>query len=300
MPNRSTTVRTPTEIVTGAKPIIPDYPFGQIGLFYHTTVSAGDMQSRTDMGIIVGFNRDARNKYRVYFPLRGSVLARGSFQPLAEPPAEWGYARRIHAAALPPTAPMDAAAPAVSTVHAPAALDPPIDIQRHTSDVNTHIQTGAPISPPLAAVAPVAAPAAVPAHAADEEGRSRSQQPPVTDLQPPLGPIQPRPPPPGPIQLQPPVQPVSVPMSLPPSNSTQAESTSLLQPVESQPKTITEIEHHQHHVQETAAPTVENPASAKKTPSTTRSNRRGYKCSSYNSIWKRSGSQSALYACINS
>ncbi|CAM6031731.1 unnamed protein product [Sphagnum compactum] len=137
---------------------------------------------------------------------------------------------------------MDAAAPAVSTVHAPAVLDPPIDIQRHNSDVNTHIQTGAPISPPLAAVAPVAAPAAVPAHAADEEGRSQSQQP--------------RPPPPGPIQLQPPVQPVSVPMSLPPSYSTQSESTSLLQPVESQPKTITEIEHHQHHVQETAAPTV--------------------------------------------
>ncbi|CAM6000794.1 unnamed protein product [Sphagnum balticum] len=85
MPNRSTAVRTPIKIVTGAKSIIPYYPFGQIGLFYHTTVSAGDMQSRTDMGIIVGFNRDARNKYRAYFPLRGSVLARGSFQPLAEP-----------------------------------------------------------------------------------------------------------------------------------------------------------------------------------------------------------------------
>ncbi len=80
---------TPTEIVTDAKPIIPDYPFGQIGLFYHTTVSAGDMQSSRDMGIIVKFNRDARNKYRVCFPLRGSVLARCAFQPLAKPPAEW-------------------------------------------------------------------------------------------------------------------------------------------------------------------------------------------------------------------
>jgi hypothetical protein len=272
MPNRSTTARTPAEIVTGAKPIVPNYPFGQIGLFYHTTVSAGDMQSRTDMGIIVGFNRDARNKYRVYFPLRGSVLARGSFQPLAEPPAEWGYARRIRAAALPPATPVDAATPTVSTVHAPAALDPPSDVQRHAGEVNTHIQSGTPIAPPLAAVAPATAPATVPAHAADEEGRNLSQQPPITNVQPLLGPIQPLPPPSNAqlrpsvqnTQPQPPVQPVSVPMPPPPSNSAQEAPTTLVQPVELQPKANTDREHHQHHVQEPAAPTAENITSAKK------------------------------------
>ncbi|CAK9249725.1 unnamed protein product, partial [Sphagnum jensenii] len=163
-------------------------PFGQV---HHAEVTAGGYPAHA--------SRSAADRGR----LRHRRQRRSP-----SPPAEWGYARRIRAAARPPTAPVDAATPVVSTVHSPAAMDPLIDVQRHTSDVNTQIQTGAPISPPLAAVAPVAAPAAVPAHAADKEGRSQSQQPPVMNLQPPLGPIQPRPPPPpGPIQLQPPVQP---------------------------------------------------------------------------------------------
>jgi hypothetical protein len=90
VPNRSTGNRTPFEIITGTKPLIPDYPFGQVGLFYHTTTTNNDMQSHADYGIVVGFNRDARNKYRVYFPFKNTILTRGAFQALEEPPAEWG------------------------------------------------------------------------------------------------------------------------------------------------------------------------------------------------------------------
>lgn len=125
MPNANTGPRTPTEIVTGVKPVMIDYPFGQPGLFYHTTTKDGKTQSNGDYGIVIGYNRDARNRYRVYFPFINSVLSRGSFQSLEYIPKEWGWPARLR--------PRQPRAPAT------AASIPPLPAP------NQHIQSGNPI-----------------------------------------------------------------------------------------------------------------------------------------------------------
>jgi len=179
MPNRNTAARTPTEIITGTKPLIPDFPFGKLGLFYHSTVSNGDMQSRADTGIIVGFNKDARNKYRVYFPLLNKVLTRGAFQPLISPPQEWGYLQRLRLAAPNPAASAITAAPASPAVMPPHPLEDTAG-PMPSANVNVHIQTGVPLTSQTQS-SPVAA---NPQYATDEEGMNQPHTVPASELQP--------------------------------------------------------------------------------------------------------------------
>jgi hypothetical protein len=95
VPNKNTRGRTPFELFTGTKPHIRDYVFGQAGLFYHTTPRDDNSKSKSDYGIIVGFNKDVRHKYRTYIPHRRAVFSRGSFQALATIPPEWGWKARL-------------------------------------------------------------------------------------------------------------------------------------------------------------------------------------------------------------
>jgi hypothetical protein len=95
MPNSKTVNRSPTEIVTGIKPVARDYSFGQIGLFFHTSKRHSDLDSNDDYGILVGFNRDARNRYRVYILLSDILVSRGAFQALDKPLPEWGLTPRL-------------------------------------------------------------------------------------------------------------------------------------------------------------------------------------------------------------
>jgi hypothetical protein len=94
-PNTNTINRTPSELVTHNKPSVKDYAFGQPGLFYHSSPKTDSSQSNADYGIITGFNKDARNKYRVYVPFMKAMLSRGSFQPLSSIPPEWGWPLRL-------------------------------------------------------------------------------------------------------------------------------------------------------------------------------------------------------------
>jgi hypothetical protein len=94
-PNKATLNRTPTEIVTHIKPILKDYAFGQPGLFYHSSPKTDPSMPNADYGIITGFNKDARNKYRIYVPFMKAMLSRGSFQLLPTIPPEWGWPLRL-------------------------------------------------------------------------------------------------------------------------------------------------------------------------------------------------------------
>ena len=129
VPNVHTGHHTPYELVTGSKPPIINYAFGQPGLF-HTD---SDGLRRADFGIIVGFTYDAHSKWRVYFPASGAVRKCGSFQAVDYIPTEWNWPPRITAGRPP------------NQLHS---------AQPYSTPVNRHIQTGVPLS-----AAPIPSPA---------------------------------------------------------------------------------------------------------------------------------------------
>jgi hypothetical protein len=53
------------------------------------------LDSNGDYGIIVGFNKDARNKYRVFLPLANTLVTRGAFQAVDAPIQGMGLQPRL-------------------------------------------------------------------------------------------------------------------------------------------------------------------------------------------------------------
>ena len=80
---------TPYHLVTGLKPLIPTYYFGQVGLFKGVSK---DMNA--EWGIFVSHG-DSINSLRAYFPLRRGIHSRRKFIPHSSIPKEWNYPARI-------------------------------------------------------------------------------------------------------------------------------------------------------------------------------------------------------------
>jgi hypothetical protein len=80
LPNKQTPNSCPNTVITGVKPVIPNYRFGQPGLFYFQSKK----ETKADYGIIVGYTLDPYHKYRVYFPFTDSIRKCGKFQALCD------------------------------------------------------------------------------------------------------------------------------------------------------------------------------------------------------------------------
>jgi len=87
--NTSSSPLTPFHLVTGRKPRIPQFHFGQVGLF-----KGVNKDQPTEWGIFLGYG-DAPNSFRAYFPFRRGVQSRRKFLPHPVVPKEWGFAPRI-------------------------------------------------------------------------------------------------------------------------------------------------------------------------------------------------------------
>jgi hypothetical protein len=80
---------TPYHLVTGKKPLIPTYYFGQVGLFKGVSKDVN-----AEWGIFIGHG-DSINSLRAFFPLRRGILSRRKFIPHSSVPKEWNYPPRI-------------------------------------------------------------------------------------------------------------------------------------------------------------------------------------------------------------
>jgi hypothetical protein len=91
LPNGQTPQSCPYTIITGRKPRIPLYRFGQPGLFKSTVRSI----EKAEFGVVVGFTEDLHNKYRVYFPFPNAIRKCGEFQAIQSVPEDWGWLPRL-------------------------------------------------------------------------------------------------------------------------------------------------------------------------------------------------------------
>jgi hypothetical protein len=91
LPNKQTPHSCPYSIVTGLRPSMPLYRFGQPGIFYHRSF----VGTRADYGIIVGYTNDMHHKYRVYFALTQSIRKCGEFQSMQFISNEWMWPARL-------------------------------------------------------------------------------------------------------------------------------------------------------------------------------------------------------------
>ena len=79
LPNKVTGTVSPYLLVTGMRPSIPEYYFGQTGIFYG---KRKDSEMRGEWGIFLGYV-GATNKYlRAYFLLRNGVYSRKNSSPI--------------------------------------------------------------------------------------------------------------------------------------------------------------------------------------------------------------------------
>lgn len=90
--NVNTKPYTPYHLVTGRKPINPQWKFGQPGLFH---CKRKDMpNSRAEWGIFLGYG-DAPGSLRAYIPHNNGVYSRRKFIPHDTYPSEWKLQPRI-------------------------------------------------------------------------------------------------------------------------------------------------------------------------------------------------------------
>jgi hypothetical protein len=83
---------TPYQLLTGAKPKIPQYYFGQTGVF--STRRRDEPQLRGEWGILVRELQRERS-YRVYILMRKSIYIKRKFVAHDAYPSEWNLLRRI-------------------------------------------------------------------------------------------------------------------------------------------------------------------------------------------------------------
>ena len=79
-PNSKTgPTKTPYQVVTGKKPIIPAFEFGQIGI---TNARRGDEpEQRAEYGIFLDNMYNSKSHFKVYVPSRRQVYSKRTFVP---------------------------------------------------------------------------------------------------------------------------------------------------------------------------------------------------------------------------
>jgi len=90
--NSASGTTTPHQLVTGQRPTIPPFYFGQTGLFYARSTKNPEMRSH--WGILTGFG-DRNGYLRAWAPGNTTILSRMKFVPHPNYPAEWKLKPRI-------------------------------------------------------------------------------------------------------------------------------------------------------------------------------------------------------------
>ena len=96
---RSGTLSTPFQLVTGRRPTMKHFKFGQVGLCESRRQGDDDV---SEWAMYLGTSGNMEGHHRVYIPTRGLVYSRRSFKSptrgttaSASAPKEWGFAPRI-------------------------------------------------------------------------------------------------------------------------------------------------------------------------------------------------------------
>lgn len=84
---------TPYQLVTGTKPALPSFYFGQVGVFYMRRQDAPD--DRSEWGIFIAHVDEQHGHYRAYIPTRQALYSKRRFAPMESVPAEWQLPTRI-------------------------------------------------------------------------------------------------------------------------------------------------------------------------------------------------------------
>lgn len=172
--------KTPLQLVTGQRPTIPKYIFGQPGLVYSPRK---DEDRLAEWGIFIR-ERSEKHDYAIYFPMRRGVLySRRKFEATTNYPKEWGLTPRIRvmdkrrsvpAGAIPGLVLQDAIPPMSDATAQPIStlLRETHQQQRHTTthqptDDSALQETSFLLPPPLAASSTIT----------DTEGRPQQQPP---------------------------------------------------------------------------------------------------------------------------
>ena len=91
VPNSQLGSTTSHQLVTGQKPFIPRYHFGQVGLFYSPDK---EEDKRSEWGIFIAYG-PSPNYYRAYLPLKKHMYSKRKFLPQSHIPDELGLPRRL-------------------------------------------------------------------------------------------------------------------------------------------------------------------------------------------------------------
>ena len=85
--------KSPMQIFEGRRPMMYEHPWGTVALFYDARAKT----RRSELGIIVGFSKDKKDKYTVFFPESGLLRVRSKVVelPNQEVPDQWGWKARI-------------------------------------------------------------------------------------------------------------------------------------------------------------------------------------------------------------
>ena len=96
---RSGSMATPFQLVTGRRPKMRHFKFGQVGLCESRRQGDDEM---SEWAMFLGIAGNVEGHYRVYIPTRGLVYSRRSFKSptsgtvaSASAPKEWGFAPRV-------------------------------------------------------------------------------------------------------------------------------------------------------------------------------------------------------------
>jgi hypothetical protein len=93
-PNTTTGYQTtPFFLMTGRKPTIWPYEFGEVGIVH--SPRADDPAVRSEWGIFIGIDSEHPSSLRIYIPSRGLVYSRRKFEPQETSSKSWGYMDRI-------------------------------------------------------------------------------------------------------------------------------------------------------------------------------------------------------------
>jgi hypothetical protein len=93
-PNKRTGYQTtPFFLMTGRKPTLWPYEFGEVGIVH--SPRADDPSVRAEWGIFIGIDSEFASSLRIYIPSRGLVYSRKKFEPQESRPKSWGYQDRI-------------------------------------------------------------------------------------------------------------------------------------------------------------------------------------------------------------
>jgi hypothetical protein len=122
--NKASRPSTPLQLVTGQRPHIPQFYFGQVGLFY--SKRRDNPHVRAEWGIFLGYNGHHKS-LRAYIPLAQAVFSRRKFVPHHAVPPEWNLRPRLRP--MTRTTPQRTASPGVPTqqiiADLPVLLPPP-------------------------------------------------------------------------------------------------------------------------------------------------------------------------------